>query len=145
MQESSLQLESIMKYLNSGSNSTPRRLRVIIVDDIPQVLEDLGVLLELDPRLEIVGKADNGLEAVRLVETLHPELILMDLEMPVMDGFKAASVIKSIRPACTIVAHSIHTEPDDKERAVAAGFDLFIEKGTPLDGVLQSFLEKKGE
>ena len=129
-----------MKYLNSSSSPTPRRLRIMIVDDIPQVLADLEVLLDLDPRLEIVGKAGNGLEAVRLAETLQPELILMDLEMPVMNGFCAASAIKSSQPACTIAAHSIHTEPADRERAAAAGFDLFIEKGTPLDGVLQSFL-----
>jgi DNA-binding NarL/FixJ family response regulator len=140
MRESSIQLGSAMKHLNSGSNSSPRRLRVMIVDDIPQVLEDLGVLLELDSRLEIVGKACNGLEAVRMVEILRPELILMDLEMPVMDGYSAASLIKSNQPACTIAAHSIHTQPNDRERAAAAGFDLFIEKGTPLDGVLQSFL-----
>jgi pilus assembly protein CpaE len=132
--------ELAMKNINSGSNSTPHRLRVMIVDDIPQVLEDLGLLLELDPRLEIVGRAGNGLEAVRMVETLRPELILMDLEMPEMDGYSAASVIKSIQPACTIAAHSIHTQTDDRERAAAAGFDLFIEKGTPLDGVLLSFL-----
>jgi DNA-binding NarL/FixJ family response regulator len=129
-----------MKKETSVSSSPASKLRILIVDDIPQVLSDLGFLLDLDPRFEVVGTAENGLEAVRKAEALQPQLILMDLEMPVLDGFAAAREIKSRLPGCALVALSIHSQPVDQERASAAGFDLFIEKGTPLDGALKSFL-----
>jgi DNA-binding NarL/FixJ family response regulator len=125
---------------STAAHTSGKKLRILIVDDIPQVLADLGLLLELDPHCEVVGKAINGLEAINKAESLQPGLILMDLEMPVMDGFTAARVIKSNIPGCKIAALSIHSQAIDRERALNAGFDLFIEKGTPLDGVLRSFL-----
>jgi DNA-binding NarL/FixJ family response regulator len=122
------------------SKTPANRLRILIVDDVPQVLADLGLLLDLDPQFEVVGSAMNGLDAIQKAESLRPELILMDLEMPVMDGFSAARIIKFNNPDSKIAALSIHSQSIDRERALEAGFDLFIEKGTPLDGVLKSFL-----
>jgi DNA-binding NarL/FixJ family response regulator len=122
------------------SKTPANRLRILIVDDVPQVLADLGLLLDLDPQFEVVGSAMNGLDAIQKAESLRPELILMDLEMPVMDGFSAARIIKFKNPDSKIAALSIHSQSIDRERALEAGFDLFIEKGTPLDGVLKSFL-----
>ncbi len=117
---------------------TSSRLRILIVDDIPQVLNDLGILLELEPAFEIVGKADNGLEAVRLAEKLQPDLILMDLEMPGLTGYEAAAVIKSKHIDCKLAAHTIHGQPQDRQRAAACGFDFFIEKGTSIEMVLKN-------
>jgi CheY-like chemotaxis protein len=71
-----------------------QRARVIIVDDIPQVLHDLHQLLELTGRVEVVAEAGNGLEAVRLAGELSPDAILMDLEMPGMNGYEATRRIK---------------------------------------------------
>jgi DNA-binding NarL/FixJ family response regulator len=122
------------------SKTPANRLRILIVDDVPQVLADLGLLLDLDPQFEVVGSAMNGLDAIQKAESLRPDLILMDLEMPVMDGFSAARIIKFNNPDFKIAALSIHSQSIDRERAQEAGFDLFIEKGTPLDGVLKSFL-----
>ena len=129
-----------MKMNKPANLSSAHRLRILIVDDIPQVLADLGLLLDLDPHYEVVGNAMNGLDAIQKAEALRPDLILMDLEMPIMDGLSAARIIKSNIPGSKIAALSIHSQSIDRERAKEAGFDLFIEKGTPLDGVLKSFL-----
>lgn len=123
------------------SRTSTKRLRILIVDDVPQVLDDLGILLELDPAFEIVGKARSGQEAIRLTQSLEPDLILMDLEMPGMSGYEAARAIKSNYPACKVAAHTIHSQPEDRRRAVASGIDIFIEKGTSLEKVLKNFLE----
>jgi DNA-binding NarL/FixJ family response regulator len=118
--------------------TSANRLRILIVDDIPQVLEDLGILLELDPANEVVGKVGSGQEAIRMAQRLEPDLILMDLEMPGVNGYEAASAIKTLCPSSVIAAHTIHSHPEDRRRALASGFDLFVEKGTSLELVLKN-------
>jgi DNA-binding NarL/FixJ family response regulator len=120
------------------TKTSTNRLRILIVDDVPQVLEDLGILLELDPAYEIVGKAGSGQEAIQLAQSLKPDVVLMDLEMPGVNGYEAARDIKTFCPSSLIAAHTIHTHIEDRRRAMDCGFDLFIEKGTSLDMVLNN-------
>ena len=81
--------------------------RVLIVDDTAQVRLDLRTVLTLAGDIEIVGEATNGLEAIHLTEALQPEAIVMDLEMPVMDGYKAARQIKARWPACRRISEDV--------------------------------------
>ena len=111
-------------------------LRLLIVDDNPQVRRDLHLLLGLSDGLEIVGEAANGLEALQRVERLHPDVVLLDMEMPVLDGYEAAHRIKSLRPAPRVVALSVHSYRSAREKAAQAGVDEFIEKGAPLGEIL---------
>jgi len=90
--------------------------------------------------IEVVGEASNGLEAISQTESLRPDVVLLDLEMPVMDGFEAAKQIKARMPACRLVAFSIHSYPQARQKAVQAGMDGFLEKGAPLDSILQALL-----
>ena len=76
-----------------------QRLRLLIVDDNPYVRRDLHFLLELSGTVDVVGEASNGLEAIARVDALSPDAILLDLEMPVMDGYSAAKEIKTRWPA----------------------------------------------
>lgn len=70
-------------------------IKVLIVDDQHLIRQGLRTLLELEPDLEVVGEAENGLEAIKLVAQMHPEVVLMDVRMPIMDGVAAALEIQS--------------------------------------------------
>ncbi len=112
-------------------------LRILIVDDNPEVRQDLSLLLGLSDELEVVGAAASGEEALAETATLHPDIVLMDLALPGMDGFEAARQIKTRQPDCRVVALSLHVSSEIKEKAIQAGMDAFIEKGTPLPTILQ--------
>jgi len=114
-----------------------RTLRILIVDDMPQVRQDLRLLLELSGAVEVVGEAADGRTAVAQVEAANPDVVLMDLEMPVMDGYEAARQVKARRPGCRVIAFSVHSYPQARQKAVLAGVDDFIEKGAPLEEILQ--------
>ena len=113
-------------------------IRVLIVDDTAQVRRDLRTVLTLAGDIEIVGEATNGLEAVRLAEALQPEVILMDLEMPVMDGYEAACQIKARWPVCRVIALTVHDYEAARQRASQVGVDVFIVKGAPVETLVQA-------
>ena len=113
-------------------------LRVLIVDDAERVRQDLRTFLTLNGNIEIIGEACNGLEAIHLVQALHPQVVLMDLEMPFVDGFEAARQIKIFQPACRIIVLTIHGEEAEREKAFSAGADDFIVKGAPLKSLLEA-------
>ena len=113
-------------------------LRVLIVDDMQEVRQDLRTFLTLAGDLEIVGEARDGLEAVRLVEALQPQVVLMDLEMPVMDGYAATRQIKVVQPSCRVIVLTIHAGQSEQERAVSVGADGFIGKGASLNTLMEA-------
>jgi DNA-binding NarL/FixJ family response regulator len=113
-------------------------IRVLIVDDVERVREDLCTFLTLTGNIEIVGQARNGLEAIRLVEELHPQVVLMDLEMPIMDGYEAARQIKANHPSCRVLALTIHAGELEQQQALRAGIAEVIVKGAPLEVLLQA-------
>ena len=117
--------------------------RVLIVDDSPQVRQELRTLLPLAGDIEIVGEATDGLEAVRLAEALQPEVVLMDLEMPVMDGYEAARQIKSRWPACRVVALTVHGYEAARQKAMQAGVDVFLVKGVSVETLMQAISERR--
>ena len=117
--------------------------RILLVDDVEQVRWDLCTVLNLSGDLEIVGEAANGLEAMRLTESLQPDVVLIDMEMPVMDGYEATRLIKTLCPSCRIVALTVHGYSEARQKAIRAGVDAFIVKGTPVESIVQSILNKK--
>ena len=118
-------------------------IRLLIVDDVAQVRQDLRTLLSLAGDIEIVGEATNGLEAVRLAEALQPEVVLMDLDMPVMDGYKAACQIKAFSPSCRVVALTVHGYEGARQKAMQAGADLFLVKGAEVESLVQAICERR--
>ena len=70
-----------------------KKIRVLIVDDSALVRNLIRAIIEMDPEMEVVGEASNGLEAVEKVRNLHPDIVTMDIEMPVMDGLQAIEQI----------------------------------------------------
>jgi DNA-binding NarL/FixJ family response regulator len=123
---------------NVNDRAAGRRLaRVMVVDDAPQVRQDLRLLLELSGAVVVAGEAADGQEAIIQVEALRPDIILMDLDMPVMDGYEATRQIKARWPACRVIAFSVHSHLPAREMARRAGMDGFIEKGASLAEMLQ--------
>ena len=121
-------------------------IRVIIVDDVQGVRQDLRTLLTLAGDMDIgnpvvvAGEGANGLEAVQLVQALKPDVVLMDLEMPVMDGYEAAHKIKKLSPAPRVIALTVHGYPEACLKASQAGVDELIVKGAPLKIILEAIL-----
>ena len=103
------------------------RIRVLIADDQVSVRQGLKVLLASWPNIEVVGAAANGEEAVQAVEKCHPDVALLDIQMPVMDGLEATRLIKSQWPQVRIVVLTI--SPLYRTHALSAGADAFLLKG----------------
>ena len=108
-------------------------IRILITDDHSVVRQGLRMFLELDPELEIAGEAANGAEAVALAKELQPDVVLMDLLMPVMDGITAISTIRKELPSIEVVALTSVLEDASVVGAVRAGAIGYLLKDTNAD------------
>jgi DNA-binding NarL/FixJ family response regulator len=116
-------------------------VRLLIVDDFPQVRQDLAAALTLAGGVEVVGQASDGREAIKLASRLRPDVVLMDLEMPVMGGFEATRRIKALCPGCRVLALTVHGDEATREEASRAGADAFVVKGTALEALMKEIAE----
>jgi len=132
-----------MDHSPLASESEHPCIRVLIVDDMPQVRGELRVLLQISNEVEVIGEAGDGQDAVRQAELLHPDVIIMDMEMPILDGLKATTQIKRLKLARRVVILSVHSEPEDISRAMQAGADIFIQKGSPYSTLMEAILPNK--
>src|SRR3972149_3062210 len=113
-------------------------IRVLLVDDQALFREGLRTLLSVHPGLEVVGEAANGEEAVQLAASLHPSVILMDLQMPVLDGAAATRRIRASHPQCRVI---VLTTFDDDERVfegLRAGAGGYLLKDAPSEKLVEA-------
>ncbi len=106
----------------------PRPTRVLIVDDHGVVREGLRAYLELEPDIQLVGEAKDGLEAVRRAAELLPDVVLMDLVMPNMDGVEATSRIKEQQPATHVIILTSFLDDERVVPAIRAGATSYLLK-----------------
>jgi DNA-binding NarL/FixJ family response regulator len=92
-------------------------------------VEALTLTLELDERLEVVGRARDGKEAIELAAALQPDVVLMDLHMPVLDGIEGTRGVVQASPAAQIVVVTSSTSAEDERRAIEAGASAYVRKG----------------
>jgi YesN/AraC family two-component response regulator len=123
--------------------SMPQCIRVLIVDDRSRSRDGLRALLEMWLRVEVVGEAVDGHEAVRLVEECQPDVVLMDARMPVMDGLEATRHIKDQWPEVKVIVLTMYARY--QAEALAAGADAFLVKGCPDEELLEAILEHQEE
>jgi DNA-binding NarL/FixJ family response regulator len=112
--------------------------RVLIVDDHAVVRQGLRTFLDLEPSLEVVGEAANGVEAVRAARRLKPDVILMDLLMPEMDGITAIQLIRQEFPEIEIIALTSVLEDASVMGAVRAGAIGYLLKDTQADELMRA-------
>ena len=109
-----------------------RRERVLVVDDAANLRELLTVLLDVEDDFEVVGTAADGVQALDKADALEPDIVLLDLAMPVMDGLQALPGLRERLPNARIVIFSGFEHEALAREALAAGADAYIEKGTSV-------------
>jgi NarL family two-component system response regulator YdfI len=113
-------------------------LRILIADDHFIVREGLRLILETDEGMQLIGEAVNGKEAVELAANLHPDVILMDLRMPVMDGLSAIEIIRRQQPGIAIVILTNFNEDEMMVKGLTAGARGFLLKDTDRETLLNT-------
>ena len=119
-------------------------VRVLVVDDDEPFAEWLAALLAIDARLDVVGRAADGVEAVERVEAERPDLVLMDILMPRLDGLEASQAIRARHPDTAVVLMSGALFNDIGEAAAEAGADGYVPKSdlaAALPAVIRGVLE----
>lgn len=115
-----------------------RQLRVVVADDCSHSRDGLRALLDLWPRVEVIGEAAGGREAVQLVIEFRPDVFVMDAQMPVLNGLRATKIIKSEWPEIRVVVLTMYD--GYRGAALAAGADEFLLKGCPMEDLVGAVL-----
>jgi len=118
-----------------------KRDRVLVVDDAANLRELLTLLLEIEDDFEVVGTASDGKQAIEVAASLRPDVILLDLAMPVMDGLQALPLLRECVPQARIVIFSGFEHQALAEVALQAGADAYIEKGTSVTQLVTELRE----
>jgi DNA-binding NarL/FixJ family response regulator len=116
------------------------RIRVVIVDDTDSLRELMRAHVEAEPGMEVVGEAVDGLHAVAVVRQAQPDAVILDVEMPVMDGLQALPGLLDAAPGAKIVVFSSRLEPNAEESARRRGAAGFFLKGQVKTGEVVSYV-----
>ena len=111
------------------------RIRTILVDDVDDIRFLMRLALQASDRLEVIGEAADGREAVALAEDTQPEVVVLDLAMPVMDGLQAIPELHRVAPHCRILVISGFNEGEASELALSLCAEDYLEKGTNVTGL----------
>ena len=115
-----------------------KRIRVLIADDHPMMRESLGLILEKQGDICLVGEAANGAEAIAKTSELHPDVILMDLQMPEMDGLEAIGILQKSHPHCRTIVLTTYPGDARAKRALAVGATAYLLKSARTSEVLRA-------
>ena len=136
MQDSSRAVRSTDE--RSRPNAGNDRAQILIVDDHGLARDGLRDMLADEPDLEVVGEAVNGLQAITLCSRLQPDLVMMDVRMPEMDGLTATRGIKRNHPRTSVLMMTMHENPDYMFEALKVGAAGYVLKDATQDGVISA-------
>ena len=119
------------------------KIRVIIVDDVSETRENVRKLLQFETDVDVVGLARTGKEAIQISQELNPDVVLMDINMPDMDGISATEAIRSHQPAVQVVILSVQSDQNYMRKAMLAGARDFLTK-PPMGDELISAIRRAG-
>jgi DNA-binding NarL/FixJ family response regulator len=117
-----------------------KAVRVLIADDHRLFAEALEAVLSSEERIEVVGRASDGGEAVELARTLQPDLVVLDISMPVLDGFEAAAELERLEHPPAVLMLTGSSSPDDVDRARRAGVKGYITKDAIAASLVDAIL-----
>ena len=126
------------------STSSPDAIGVLICDDVAAMRVLLRILVELDTGLQVAGEARNGVEAVAQAGLLQPDVILLDLSMPVLSGLVALPRITEAAPAARVIAFTSLSDPVIESAVLDAGAHRFLEKGVTPEEITQAIRDTHG-
>jgi DNA-binding NarL/FixJ family response regulator len=127
--------------LEAAVDTVPKTIRVLIADDHRMFAEALEAILATDQRLEIAGQAADGAEAVRVALKTRPDVILMDIAMPIMDGLQATKQIRKQWPQACVLMLTGSNSRDDVDRAREAGAAGYVTKDRIAAELIDAILE----
>lgn len=113
-------------------------LRILLVDDHALFRSGIRLLLQQEAEFDIVGEAADGLDAVKRVQQLSPDVVLLDLNMPGFSGLEALQLIKQDRPQCTVLILTVSEEGDELAQALRGGASGYLLKNMDADALIQS-------
>jgi DNA-binding NarL/FixJ family response regulator len=113
-------------------------ISLLLVDDEMLIRRGLKALLSVEPDLQVVGEAENGKQAIQAVERLQPDLVLMDIRMPIMDGVAATQAISDHFPHTKVLVLTTFAEDEYIVQALRYGAVGFLLKGTPSEDLVQA-------
>jgi DNA-binding NarL/FixJ family response regulator len=117
-----------MKGETNKNLGAQQRIRVLVADDSAAFRNAFGLFLERLPQVEVVGIAEDGEHALILVASLRPDLVLMDLKMPRLNGLQATRKLRAEFPGVRVIMITLHDSKEVKAASTAAGADCFIPK-----------------
>lgn len=117
-----------------------KKIRLLITDDHRVVREGLGAILKTKAGIDLIGEATNGLEAIQMAADLNPDVILMDISMPKMNGIRATHRIKDLHPEIGIIALTMHDDDATIFELVQAGVDGYLLKDTDSDTIVKAIM-----
>src|SRR5438477_3459089 len=123
--------------IKQASEPKTDRLRILIADDHPIVREGLAAIISRQPDMQVVAQAENGSDSIQKFLEVGPELCLLDLRMPRMDGIEAITAILSARPTARIIILTSFETQEDIYRAVHAGAKGYFLKDSPPEELIQ--------
>ena len=113
-------------------------IKILIVDDHPVVREGIGAMLARQPDFQIVGEASNGLQAIEKARELSPDVVLMDLRMPEMDGVEAIGRIRAEKPEVKFIILTTYSDDEYILKGIAAGARAYLLKDAPRDELFKA-------
>lgn len=116
------------------------KVKVVIVDDTEETRNNVKTLLSFEKRIEVIGEAENGEEAVFIVKESRPDVVLMDINMPIMDGIKATEEISMNVPETAVIIMSVQGENEYLRKAMSAGARDFLNKPFSSDDLISTVL-----
>lgn len=113
-------------------------IKILLVDDDPNIRRGLRMNLALEPDFSVVGEAGDGWEALRLARELQPDVVVIDVRLPSLDGLGAAERLRQSQPQCAVIILTLYDEPSNRARAEQIGVTAFLSKGKSADELKQT-------